>query len=198
MSSPVQVEPTDLPGVMLVRTRWFEDARGSFSEVYNQASFLAAGLPGGFIQENHVVNPVTGTVRGMHFQRPPFAQAKLIRVVKGAVLDVSIDIRRDSPNYGRWVAVALSSADRHQLFIPAGFAHGYCTTEPETEIAYRVDAPYNPKAEAGIRWDDSDLGIAWPIAREQVLISERDQLLPTLAELPAFFTYDKQLCSEEL
>jgi dTDP-4-dehydrorhamnose 3,5-epimerase len=198
MSWPVQVEPTDLPGVVIVRTRWFEDARGSFSEVYNQADFLAAGLPSGFIQENHVVNPVAGTVRGMHFQRPPFAQAKLIRVVKGAVLDISIDIRQGSPNYGRCVAVALSSTDRNQLFIPAGFAHGYCTIEPGTEIVYRVDAPYNPEAEAGVSWDDPDLGIVWPIARERVLISERDRLLPRLAEIPAFFTYDKQLCGEEL
>jgi dTDP-4-dehydrorhamnose 3,5-epimerase len=182
-----ELRPTDIPDVLVVATRWFEDGRGTFSEVYSDHAWAAAGLGTRFVQDNHVVSRRAGTLRALHFQRPPAAQAKLIRVVRGAIRDVAVDIRTGSPWFGRWVAVELSAANRLQLFVPRGFAHGYVTLEPDTEVVYKVDAPYSPAHEAGIAWNDPALGITWPLPAGGPVLAERDRTLPTLSALGPVF-----------
>ncbi len=182
-----QVERTNLEGVLQIVPARFADARGFFSETYNQEAFCAIGVTSRFIQDNHSLSRDRGTIRGLHFQIGPCAQAKLVRVVRGAVCDVAVDIRRASPGYGRGVAVTLSAENGRQLFIPAGFAHGFCTLEPDTEVFYKVDAPYSRDHERGVRWNDPAFGIAWPVPDAQAVLIERDRLLPLLDELPAYF-----------
>lgn len=183
------VRPTEIPDLRLISTRWFEDSRGCFSEVYSRRRWLEAGIAEDWVQDNHVGSPQLGTLRGLHFQRPPMAQAKLIRVVRGAIWDVALDIRVGSPWYGRWVGLELSAANRHQLYIPAGFAHGYCTLEPDTEVIYKVDAPYAAETEGGIAWNDPALGLVWPLPSSGPVIAERDRTLPLLAEIGPIFQY---------
>jgi len=187
----ITVEKTAIPDVLLIATRWFEDERGSFSEVYSRHDWVEAGITEDWQQDNHARSRLAGTVRGLHFQRPPMAQAKLIRVVTGAIWDVVLDIRHGSPWFGRWVGVELSAATRTQLYVPAGFAHGYCTLEPETEILYKVDAPYAPEAEGGIAWDDPALAISWPLPPGGEVIAERDRHLPPLAVLAPCFHHGR-------
>jgi dTDP-4-dehydrorhamnose 3,5-epimerase len=183
----LEFRPTDLPGVLLVATRWFEDDRGAFTETWNGQRWREAGVDVDFVQDNHVSSRRAGTLRGMHFQRPPMAQAKLVRVVRGAIWDVVIDLRAASPTYGRWMAAELSEANRLQVFIPVGFAHGYVSLTDDSEVFYKVGAPYSPAHEAGIAWDDPALGIPWPIKAEDVTIADRDRKLPKLAEMGAIF-----------
>jgi dTDP-4-dehydrorhamnose 3,5-epimerase len=178
---------TELDGVAIVAPVRHEDARGFFSETYNRDAFREIGIDCEFIQDNHSLSRVPATVRGLHFQVPPFAQAKLVRVVRGAIYDAAVDIRRSSPAYGRSIAVTLSAENGAQLFIPAGFAHGYCTLEPDTEVLYKVDAAYSRDHERGLRWNDPALSIDWPVPDSRALVLERDRSYPTLAELPAFF-----------
>lgn len=187
----MEITPSAIPDVLLVKTRWFTDSRGSFSEVYNRRTSVNAGIDAEFVQDNHAITIEAGTVRGLHFQRAPSAQAKLIRVVRGAILDVVVDIRQGSPWYGRFVRAELSAENRMQLFVPKGFAHGYCTLEPHTEVIYKVDAHYDPKAEAGVLWNDPALGIDWPAIADARLVLPRDLALPPLAALDTCFTYDK-------
>ncbi|MBV5325148.1 MAG: dTDP-4-dehydrorhamnose 3,5-epimerase, partial [Rhodospirillaceae bacterium] len=181
----ITVTPTDIPDIRLVSTRWFTDGRGEFSEVYSRSRWQEAGIVEDWVQDNHAVSVRSGTVRGLHFQRPPMAQAKLIRVVRGAIWDVAVDIRVGSPWFGQWVGVTLSAADRRQLYVPAGFAHGYCTLEPDTEVLYKVDSPYAAETEGGIAWDDPDLALPWPLPASGPVLADKDRLLPHLVRMEA-------------
>jgi dTDP-4-dehydrorhamnose 3,5-epimerase len=170
-----------IPDVKLITPRRVGDQRGFFSETFNRHRFAEAGLIADFVQDNHSLSRPRGTVRGLHFQRPPFAQAKLVRVLRGAVFDVVLDIRAGSPTYGHHVVVALSAAAGAQLLIPEGFAHGFCTTEPDTEVFYKVSRDYAPAHEGGILWNDPGLRIAWPVDAAQAVLSDRDRNWPTFA-----------------
>lgn len=182
----LDVETTAIPDVKVVKPKRFGDDRGFFSEVFNQKAFAEAGLPVTFVQDNHSWSAKAGTVRGLHFQSPPFAQDKLVRVVRGRILDVAVDIRRASPTYGRSVAVELSAQNWHQLLVPIGFAHGFCTLEPDTEVVYKVSNFYSGAHDHGLAWDDPDLGILWPIAGDAVT-SPKDRTHPRLRELAPYF-----------
>ena len=180
-------EPTALPGVLIVTPRRFGDDRGWFSETWNRRAFAAAGIEADFVQDNQSFSRPAGTVRGLHFQRPPAAQAKLVRVLRGAILDVAVDIRRGSPTWGRWVGVELSAGNGRQLFIPHGFLHGFVTRAPETEVAYKCDAFYAPDCEGAVRWDDPDLAIDWGIDPAAAVLSPRDAAAPAFRDLDSPF-----------
>jgi dTDP-4-dehydrorhamnose 3,5-epimerase len=179
----------DIEDLVLIAAPVARDGRGSFTETYNARDFAELGIGAVFVQDNQSLSTRAGTVRGLHFQLPPHAQAKLVRVVKGAVYDVAVDIRQGSPSYGRWSAVTLTAAGAEQLFIPKGFAHGFCTLEPDTEVAYKVDAHYAPAHDSGVLWDDPDLGIPWPVAKEEAVLADRDRKLPRLRDFASPFRY---------
>jgi dTDP-4-dehydrorhamnose 3,5-epimerase len=183
----LSVESTAIPEVKVVTPKRFSDSRGFFSEIYHKQRLAEAGITVDFVQDNHSLSAAVGTVRGLHFQAEPFAQAKLVRVVRGRILDVAVDIRRSSPTYGKHVAVVLSAENNHQLFVPVGFAHGFCTLDPETEIQYKVSAYYSAAHDHGLRWNDPALGIEWPVSPEQATLSDKDCRQPTLADLPVYF-----------
>lgn len=183
----LEVVPTVLPDVKIVKVGLFADARGYFLETYNRRALAEASIDVEFVQDNASLSRQVGTVRGLHFQSPPFAQDKLIRVVRGRILDVVVDIRRSSQTFGQHVALELSYENRLQLFVPAGFAHGFCTLEPDTEIAYKVSSPYSAIHDHGLAWNDPALGIAWPIDPMKAVLSDKDRRQPLLAELPAHF-----------
>jgi dTDP-4-dehydrorhamnose 3,5-epimerase len=170
----------DIEGPLLLEPRRFEDARGFFSEVWKDDWLAQLGVATRFVQDNHSLSRTVGTVRGLHFQRPPSAQGKLVRCVRGAIFDVAVDLRRGSPTYGRHVTAELSADNWRQLWIPRGFAHGLCTLTADTEVLYKVDAPYDAAADAAIRWDDPALGIDWPVIGE-ALLSDKDRVAPPLA-----------------
>ena len=176
-----------IEGPMLVMARSFADARGAFTETYSQRDFAALGIADGFVQDNQSRSAAPGTVRGLHFQAPPRAQAKLVRVLSGAVLDVVVDLRRSSESYGRHLAVGLDAAEGHQLYVPPGFAHGFCTLEPDTVVAYKVSAPFAPELDRCLAWDDPDLGLPWPFGPAEAVLSDKDRRAPRLRDLPAFF-----------
>jgi len=184
----MELVATEIPGVLIVRVDRFGDERGFFSETYRKVWFDDAGIDVGFVQDNHSFSAEIGTVRGLHFQIPPREQAKLVRVSRGRALDVVVDIRAGTPTYGRHVAVELSARQWQQLYVPPGFAHGFCTLEVDTEVLYKVSDYYSPEHDKGLLWNDSDLGIAWPIAAEEAVVSDRDREHPGLADLPAYFT----------
>jgi dTDP-4-dehydrorhamnose 3,5-epimerase len=185
----LQLQRFAIEGPILITPKRFGDERGFFSETYSARSFEAAGVASAFVQDNHALTEKSGTVRGLHFQIPPKAQDKLIRVARGRVLDVAVDIRVGSPTYGQHVAVELSAGNWHQLLVPKGFAHGYCTLEPATEVLYKTSDFYAPECEAGIVWNDPALGIAWSDVAGAV-ISERDAKLPTIADLKSPFAWE--------
>jgi dTDP-4-dehydrorhamnose 3,5-epimerase len=176
-----------IAGPVLVTARRFTDPRGDFAETYNQRDFAALGIPHAFVQDNQSRSAGAGTVRGLHFQTPPRAQAKLVRVLCGAILDVAVDLRRSSGSYGRHLAVGLDAEDGHQLYIPPGFAHGFCTLVPDTVVAYKVSEPYTPELERCVAWDDPDLALPWPFGPEQAVLSDRDRRASRLRDLPGFF-----------
>lgn len=177
-----------LAGLKLITPKKFGDNRGFFSETYNAEMLTALGIPARFVQDNHSLSLEKGTVRGLHYQKPPHAQAKLVRVSRGAILDVVVDIRRGSPTYGQHVAEELSVNNWSQLYIPIGFAHGFCTLEPETELQYKVSDYYAPASDAGILWNDAVLGIAWPdFAGAQ--LSPKDLALPCFTDIDTPFAY---------
>jgi dTDP-4-dehydrorhamnose 3,5-epimerase len=174
--------PTALPGVVLIEPKIFKDDRGFFFESYQQRHFEENNLPGVYKQDNHSLSHV-GVIRGLHFQLPPFAQGKLVRVIRGAVFDVAVDIRRDSPTYKQWTGIRLDAVKRHMLFIPAGFAHGFCTLEDETEVLYKVTETYSQPHDRGVLWNDPEIGIAWPKLGVAYVVSEKDRQLPLLQDL---------------
>ena len=178
-------------GVILLRTPRYGDYRGWFSETWSRARFSAAGIDCDFVQDNHSLSRPLHTLRGIHFQRPPHAQAKLVRCLRGRIYDVAVDLRRGSPTFGRWVGVELDAASGRQLFIPVGFGHGFVTLEPDTEVFYKVDDFYSAECDGGIRWDDPAIGIDWglPAGAEPVL-SPKDTVLPMLSEFDSPFDYD--------
>jgi dTDP-4-dehydrorhamnose 3,5-epimerase len=178
-----------LASVKLITPKRHVDERGFFSETWREEAIREGGLPVHFMQDNHSLSRAIGTVRGLHFQIGAAAQCKLVRCIRGSILDVAVDIRRGSPTYGRHVATILSEKNWHQLYIPIGFAHGYCTLESDTEIFYKVSSYYDPKAERGLAWDDPALKIAWPVTSEAAIMTARDRSFPTLSELPDFFVY---------
>lgn len=185
----MQFERTAIPDVIIWRPKRIEDARGFFSEVWREDVFTAEAGPVRFVQENHSKSAPRGTLRGLHFQKDPHPQGKLVRVVAGAIVDVAVDIRQGSPTYGRHVAVRLDAQGGAQLWLPAGFAHGFQTLEPDTEVVYRVTDYYSHPDDRGLAYDDPALGIEWPLPNE-VLVSDKDGRHPSLADLPPYFTLD--------
>lgn len=183
----LEVEDLSLAGVKLIRSNRFTDPRGYFAEVYVQPDFAAAGIGIAFVQDNQSRSHTVGTVRGLHFQTPPYAQAKLVRVLRGRIFDVALDLRRSSPTYGQHLGVALSAEGGEQLLVPHGFAHGFCTLEPETEVLYKVDRVYSQAHDRGVNWADPALGIRWPVADGAAILSDKDRTLPLLRELPFHF-----------
>ncbi|MGD0192668.1 MAG: dTDP-4-dehydrorhamnose 3,5-epimerase [Rhizomicrobium sp.] len=181
------VEQLVVPGVLLITPSRHSDARGSFFEAYNRQAFLAAGVASEFVQDNQSSSVHSGTMRGLHFQIPPMAQAKLVRVLKGAIIDVAVDIRSGSASFGKFASAMLSAENGRQFFIPAGFAHGFCTLDPHTEVLYKVDAPYSRDHERGLLWNDPELGIPWPPLVNAAAILDRDRQWPALRSLPSYF-----------
>jgi dTDP-4-dehydrorhamnose 3,5-epimerase len=171
---------TPLEGVWVLEPTVFGDHRGFFMETYNEQKFREHGLNYVFVQDNHSLSAEVGTIRGLHYQLDPAAQTKLVRVVAGAIFDVAVDIRKGSPTYGQWFGVELSAENKKQLLIPRGFAHGFCTLMPNTEVVYKVDALYAPEHDRGILWNDPALAIPWPTG--QPILSEKDKRHPVLAE----------------
>jgi dTDP-4-dehydrorhamnose 3,5-epimerase len=186
-TAQLDVRPLSLAGVKLIRPRVLSDPRGYFVETYQRPRFADAGIVHDFVQDNQSGSIAAGTVRGLHFQSPPFAQTKLIRVLRGRILDVVVDLRRSSPTYGRYAAVELDDDTGDQLLVPAGFAHGFCTLAANTEVLYKVDRIYSPQHECGLHWADPELGIAWPVAAADAVLSNRDTTWPLLRDLPAHF-----------
>jgi dTDP-4-dehydrorhamnose 3,5-epimerase len=183
----LDVRPTALAGVLEIRPRVIADDRGFFSEVWSEAAFAAAGIGLNFVQDNHSLSRDAGVLRGLHFQSPPCAQDKLVRVSRGAVFDVAVDIRPSSLTYRQWVGVTLTAAEWNQLLIPKGFAHGFLALEPDSEVLYKVSAPYSREHDRAIRFDDPAIGIAWPIDRAALILSDRDRAAPLLADADTGF-----------
>jgi dTDP-4-dehydrorhamnose 3,5-epimerase len=183
----MQITATEIPGVLLLKPVRHLDARGFFSEVFREDVLKAAGIDIRFVQDNHSLSVEKGVVRGLHFQIPPAAQAKLVRVTAGAIFDVAVDLRRNSPSFGRHVAAVLSADEWNQIFVPEGFAHGFCTLTPNTEVLYKASSYYSAEHDRGLLWNDPELGIAWPVSEAEARISERDRRHPALAELPPLF-----------
>jgi dTDP-4-dehydrorhamnose 3,5-epimerase len=183
----LEVLSLSLPDVKLVRSKRFADLRGYFAEVYAYPDFAMAGITDEFVQDNLSFSTAAGTVRGLHFQISPFTQAKLVRVLRGKILDVVVDLRRSSRTFGRHVAVDLGAESGDQLFVPAGFAHGFCTLVPNTEVFYKVNNVYSANHDRGLNWADPALGIHWPVAESQAILSERDKALPMLHALSDCF-----------
>lgn len=183
----VEIRPLDIAGVMLITPQRFGDHRGFFSEVFNRQVLAAAGVDIDFVQDNHSHSAEKGTVRGLHFQSPPFAQDKLVRVVRGSIFDVAVDLRRGSPTYGRHVSATLSARAWNQILVPIGFAHGFMTLEPDTEVIYKVSNYYAPNHDHAIIWNDPDLAIAWPLPESAAILSEKDRKQPRLCEVASPF-----------
>jgi dTDP-4-dehydrorhamnose 3,5-epimerase len=185
----MEVVALAIPDVKLIRPARFPDNRGIFCELYNRQAFSLGGISVDFVQDNYSLSYRAGTIRGLHFQAPPMAQAKLVVVLRGRVRDISVDCRNGSPTFGRHVEVDLDADGCQQLFVPQGFAHGFCTLEPNTFVFYKVSALYAPKLDGGILWNDPDLQIEWPVAADSAMLSEKDQQLPRLRDLSSPFSY---------
>jgi len=185
---PLDTTPLDIPGLLVLRPERHEDARGSFTEIFTRKGHAEVGIEHVFVQDNLVHTHQSNVIRGLHYQAPPHAQGKLVCVIRGAILDVALDIRHGSPTFGRHAAVELSDANGRQLWIPPGFAHGYCTLEPDTVVLYKVTAAYAPRSEHTIAWNDPDLAIDWPAMGGSPTLSERDARAPRLKDLPVHFT----------
>jgi dTDP-4-dehydrorhamnose 3,5-epimerase len=175
----MQIEPTSLPGVFVITPRVFTDSRGFFFESYNQETFRELGIDTAFVQDNHSRSS-RGTLRGLHFQLPPASQVKLVRVIRGAVWDVAVDIRVGSPTFLQWAGVELSAENFRQFYIPVGFAHGFCVLSDEAEVLYKTSHVYSPSHEQSIVWNDRNLNMGWPIGNP--MLSSRDQHASSLAD----------------
>ncbi len=186
----MQSEHLEIPDVKVLASKKNGDNRGFFSEVYNKKTLAEAGIDITFVQDNHAFSAEKSTVRGLHFQIPPFAQDKLVRVVRGSVFDVAVDLRRGSPTYGQHVSVVLSAEAWNQILVPIGFAHGLMTLEPDTEVIYKVSNYYAPDHDKGLLWNDPALGIGWPVAEDEAILSAKDKVQPRIADLPPYFHFD--------
>lgn len=187
----MDVERLRISDVLVLRPRRFVDERGYFCETWNARTFAAAGLDVTFVQDNQSLSRSAGTIRGLHFQVPPSAQGKLVRVLHGAIRDIAVDIRVGSPTYGEHVSLDISAEDGRQIWIPEGFAHGFCTLEPDTEVYYKTTEFYDRDTDRGLLFNDPALGIDWGLDLARATLSEKDRHHPTLAELPAYFMLDK-------
>ena len=187
----MEVTALSIPDVKLIVPKRFEDARGFFVETYNRRRLAEAGINLDFVQDNHSLSREAGVLRGLHFQIAPHAQAKLVRTVKGRILDVAVDIRRGSPSYGKHVAEELSAANGAMLLVPIGFAHGFVTLEPDTEVIYKVTDYYAPDCDRGIAWDDPALAIEWRLGARKPIVSEKDGRHPRFGEAAPAFSYTR-------
>lgn len=186
----MDIVETEIPDVKVITLKKFVDERGFFTETYNKKRFQDCGIQPEFVQDNLSFSANTGTIRGLHFQIPPFAQDKLVSVLQGSVLDVAVDIRKGSPTFGHHVVMALSAEEGNQAFVPVGFAHGFCTLEPDTVVTYKVTNYYSPEHDKGIYWADPDFDIDWPNTEDATHVSDKDSSLPRFAELSDYFQYD--------
>ena len=177
---PFEFKKTKIPEVILIKPKVFGDERGFFLETYEKEDFENAGIKGEFVQDNHSKSGY-GVLRGLHFQKEPYAQAKIVRCISGVIYDVAVDLRRSSPTFGQWVGVILSEFNKHELYIPRGFAHGFCVLSEDAEITYKVDNTYAPDYDCGVIWNDEDIGIEWPV--DEPNLSDKDKKLHTLKEL---------------
>ena len=189
MEPGVKIEPFEIPGLFLITPKRFGDARGFFAETWSRHVLAGGGIDVDFVQDNHSLSGKTGTVRGLHFQSPPHAQAKLVRCGRGRLFDVAVDLRRGSPSYGKWAGVELSAENGLQLFIPAGFGHGFVTREADTEIVYKCSDYYAPQCDGAIRWNDPDIAVDWGVTAAAGL-SDKDAKAPLLADFDSPFTYE--------
>lgn len=180
-----------IDGLLLIEPTKIGDGRGFFSETFRADRFQAVAGPMTFVQDNQSLSVARGTIRGLHFQRAPRAQGKLIRVVKGAIFDVAVDIRQGSPTYGHYLAVELSAENWRQLWVPAGFLHGFCTLSDDTEVIYKVTDYYSREHDAGVRWNDPDIGVTWPVAEAEAHLSHKDEAAPLLRDIEPAFSYSK-------
>ena len=178
-----------IPELVKVTPKRFSDSRGFFFESYREDSWTALGVDAVFVQDNHSLSVEVGVVRGLHFQRQPHAQAKLVRCTRGSVFDVAVDIRKGAPTYGRYAGVTLSANNGVQLYVPVGFAHGFCTLEPNSELQYKCSDYYAPECDAGLAFDDPDIGIDWPIDLSRAILSDKDRGQPAFRGFESPFTY---------
>ncbi|MBC7785555.1 MAG: dTDP-4-dehydrorhamnose 3,5-epimerase [Burkholderiales bacterium] len=183
----MEVIPLAIPDVKVIIPKKFGDNRGFFAETFSRQKLADCGIDAEFVQDNHSMSGAVGTIRALHYQIGPQAQAKLIRVLKGAVLDVAVDIRRDSPTFGQYVAEILSADNFKMMYVPTGFAHGFETLEPNTEVFYKVTRYYSPSHERGIRWNDPAISVPWKVAAEKAVLSAKDQIAPMLAQVSELF-----------
>lgn len=186
----MQIDKTALPGILILTPRRFGDARGWFSEVWNEKTLAESGISVDFVQDNHSYSRDVGTVRGLHFQSPPHAQAKLVRCGRGRVFDVAVDIRRGSPTYGQWTGVELSAENGRQLLIPAGFLHGFVTREPDSELLYKCSDYYAPDCDGAVRFDDADIGINWGIDTGTAILSDKDAAAQPFRDFASPFVWE--------
>ncbi len=182
----MEIRSLGLEGVLEILPRKFGDDRGFFSETYNAKALAETGIDLQFVQDNHSYSAAKGVVRGLHYQLPPCAQDKLVRVIRGAILDVAVDIRKESPTFGKWVALEVSAEKWNQILVPKGFAHGFMTLVEDTEVIYKVTDYYSPQHDRSIRFDDSAIGIDWPVPASGVQLSDKDQKAPLLADAEIF------------
>ncbi|NSX56582.1 dTDP-4-dehydrorhamnose 3,5-epimerase [Parasulfitobacter algicola] len=187
----MQITKTDLPGVLILTPKRFGDARGFFSEVYNRKTLLDHGIDIEFVQDNHSLSVDVGVLRGLHYQTPPHAQDKLVRVGAGRIFDVAVDIRRGSPSYGKWIGVELSADNGKQLLIPKGFLHGFVTYEPSTEVLYKCSDVYAPDCDGAVHYADPEIGIDWSIETNKVILSDKDASAPFMADFESPFRYEE-------
>ena len=186
---PFAFKKLDIPGLVLIEPKVFEDGRGFFMETYKMPDFVAAGIKGNFVQENHSRSG-NGVLRGLHYQNPPFAQGKLVRVIRGEIFDVSVDIRKGSRTWGKWLGVVLSERNKNILYVPAGLAHGFCVLSKTAEVMYKTTGVYSAESEAGIIWSDEDLNIDWPV--KEPILSDKDQKWPSLKDSDIRFHYTEE------
>jgi dTDP-4-dehydrorhamnose 3,5-epimerase len=186
----MQIAETQIYDVKVLKPVRHSDQRGFFSEVFKENELRQHGIDANFVQDNHSLSTSKWVVRGLHFQVPPVAQAKLLRVTSGSIFDVAVDIRWGSPSFGQYIAVVLSAAEWNQIFIPEGFAHGFCTLEPDTEVIYKMSSYYSVEHDRGLLWNDPALGIAWPLPEDAVILSDKDRKHPLFADLPRYFRYE--------
>jgi dTDP-4-dehydrorhamnose 3,5-epimerase len=185
----MEIRPTALPEVKILTPRRFGDARGYFSETWSAPRMKAAGLDFAFCQDNESLSAIEGTLRGLHYQAPPFAQTKLVRVGRGAILDVAVDARRGSPNYGRWIAEEISADNGAQILVPQGFLHGFVTLTPDVLVIYKVDNVYDGASDGSVAWDDADIGVDWGISAEAAVLSDKDRQAPAFRDWVSPFEY---------